>query len=208
VAAAALAVLAGAYLGTAALFLTVPAAIAATIVANRVEARQAGLMHLAHLDPLTGLGNRRLLRQRLGYEIARHRRHGRQLAVMVMDLNGFKQVNDRFGHPAGDELLREVGRQLGRAVREEDTIVRAGGDEFIVLAPETGYRDAEALALRLQEAVQRAAGGLEDMAASIGYAIFPDEGATPELLLARADAAELEVKRQSREVVAPLRSVA
>ena len=190
------AAVAGAIAGPVALLICGPVFALALVTAQRIETSHTGLSRLALVDPLTGLGNPRLLRQRLGYEIARHHRHERRLALFVLDLDGFKQVNDRYGHPAGDELLREVARQLERAVREEDTLIRQGGDEFCVLAPETGYAEAEALAERLQDAVRRAAGGLDGLTASIGYAVFPDEGTTPELLLARADEAELERKRE------------
>ena len=196
--AAGLAVAAGTRLGYAALVLCLPAALAVSAWVRHMGAQQAGLAHLAHLDPLTGLGNSRLLRQRLGYEIARHRRHQRQLALIVLDLDGFKAVNDRFGHPAGDDLLREVARHIKRYVRESDTAIRMGGDEFCVLAPETGFRDAERLAERLGHAVRSAADGLVGVTASIGYAVFPDEGSTADQLLERADEAELDAKRRSR----------
>ena len=196
--AAALVVLAALRFGPVALAVSLPVAWLAVTGRRRIDQRETGLLHLAHLDPLTGLGNGRLLRSRLDYEIARHHRHRRQMALLVLDLDGFKGVNDRFGHPAGDELLREVARRLQRTVREGDTVIRQGGDEFCVLAPETGFRDAERLAGRVADAVRAAAGGLQGVSASIGYAVFPDEGATPEILLARADAAELEAKRRSR----------
>ncbi len=193
------AALAGARLGSAAVLLALPAALVAAAVRGRVEARHSGLMHLAHVDPLTGLGNARMLRTRLSYEISRHRRHRRRLAVFVLDLDGFKSVNDRFGHIAGDEVLREVARQLERAVRDQDTVVRQGGDEFCVLAPETGWREAERLAERLGYAVARAVGGLQGVSASIGLAVFPDEGATAETLIAKADANQTEAKRRVRQ---------
>jgi diguanylate cyclase (GGDEF)-like protein len=195
----ALAVVAGSRLGPAALALVAPAALLAVTLRRRTDARHAGLMHLANLDPLTGLGNPRLLRQRMTYELARHRRFRRRLTVLVLDLDGFKQLNDRFGHVAGDEMLREVARQLERAVREQDTVVRQGGDEFCILAPETGFREAERLAERLALAIGRAVGGLEGMSASIGFAVFPDEGATPEMLIASADNAAMDAKRRARQ---------
>jgi len=208
IAAVTLAVMAGAYLGSVALVLALPAALAATAVRRKLDARHAGLLHLAHVDPLTGLGNSRLLRQRLGYEICRHRRMRRRLTLFVLDLDGFKGVNDRFGHVAGDEVLREIARQLQRTVREQDTVVRQGGDEFLVLAPETGWREAERMAERLGYAINRAVGGLPGLSASIGFAVFPDEGATPEMLIARADAAETDAKRRARQARPVLRRAA
>jgi diguanylate cyclase (GGDEF)-like protein len=204
----ALAVVAGAQLGTGALALVAPVALAAALIRARIDARHAGLMHLAHVDPLTGLGNGRLLRTRLSYEITRHRRHRRRLAVFMLDLDGFKSVNDRFGHVAGDEVLREVARQLARTVREQDTVVRQGGDEFCVLAPETGWREAESMAERLGFAVARAVGGLQNVSASIGFAVFPDQGATPETLLASADANGTAAKRRTRQARPELERVA
>jgi diguanylate cyclase (GGDEF)-like protein len=145
---AALLVLAGAMLGLAAMALGVPAGLAAIAVKRRIEARQEGLKLLSQQDALTGLGNRRLLHERLRYEIARHRRHGRRFSLLALDLDGFKQVNDRFGHPAGDEILKEVARSMERAVRDQDTVVRVGGDEFCILVPESSWADADHMAER------------------------------------------------------------
>jgi diguanylate cyclase (GGDEF)-like protein len=194
----ALLVTAGAQLGMAALTFCVPAAVGALIAVRRVTARQEGLKLLTQSDALTGLGNRRLLLERLNYEIARHRRHKRRFSLLALDLDGFKQVNDRFGHLAGDEILREVARAMQGAVREQDTVVRLGGDEFCVLAPETGWEDADRLSQRLQQAVAGAVGGLDVLSVSTGYAVFPDEGWTAEHLMARADEAEAQQKRRAR----------
>jgi diguanylate cyclase len=198
-----LVVIAGAKLGMSALVLAIPAAVLAGVTQRRIDRRQLGLKLLTQQDALTGLGNRRLLHERLNYEIVRHRRHSRRFTLLALDLDGFKQVNDRFGHLAGDEILREVARALQRAVRDQDTVVRFGGDEFCVLAPESTWQDAEALAQRLHLAVENAVGGLDMLGVSVGYAVFPDEGWTPEHLLARADAAEIDVKRRKRSPQPP-----
>ena len=197
-AASALLVLAGSSFGAGALFFCIPVAVASLLAALRVQARQQGLRLLSQQDPLTGLANRRLLHDRLNYEIARHRRHSRRFSVLALDLDGFKQVNDRFGHAAGDEILREIARALEKAVREQDTVARMGGDEFCVLAPEIGWEDAERLAARLELAVKNAVGGLDMLGVSVGFAVFPDEGWTPEHLLVRADEAGIAEKRRSR----------
>jgi len=194
----ALGVLLGQQLGPAALVLCVPAALLAAGSSRRRHARERRLEDLGRRDPLTGLGNARLLRERLAYEIARHARHDRPLAVVVLDLDGFKGVNDRFGHAAGDEVLREVGAALARTVRDQDTVVRQGGDEFCVLAPESGREDAARLAERLQHGVEAAVTGLEGLSASFGAAIYPQDGETAAALLEAADAAAMEVKRRSR----------
>ena len=178
---------------------------------ERLDAERAALRSLAQVDALTGLGNRRLLADRLAYEIARHGRHGRRFALFVLDLDGFKRVNDRFGHPAGDELLREVARALQRTVRDQDTVIRQGGDEFCVLAPETDSTSAERLAGRLGAAVADAAAGLDRVTASVGYAIFPEDGEEGAALFVHADDAQLTAKRRRRrdeEVAALARTAA
>jgi diguanylate cyclase (GGDEF)-like protein len=149
-------------------------------------------------DPLTGLANRRALDERLGYEIARHTRHGESFAVLALDLDGFKSVNDRFGHDAGDEVLCETAHALVAAVRAQDTVVRLGGDEFCVLAPQTGEASAEHLIERVREALASVTAGASGLSASIGTAVFPADATTPELLLAAADQAALDAKRRTR----------
>jgi diguanylate cyclase (GGDEF)-like protein len=191
--------LAGARFGAFAAFLAVPAAIVAMLVRLRIDARHEGLRSLSERDPLTGVWNRRVLYERLNYEIARHRRHSRRFALLVLDLDGFKAVNDRFGHPAGDEVLREVARAMEKVVREQDTLVRLGGDEFCVLAPETAWKAADLLVERLRRAVRGAVGGVDMLDVSIGYAVFPDDGQTAGELIDHADAVETEIKRESRE---------
>ena len=196
-AALALGVLLGSEVGSAALLLCIPGALVAAASRSRQQVRERRLESLTREDPLTGLGNVRVLRDRLGYEIARHQRHGRPLAVVVLDLDGFKGVNDRFGHAAGDEVLRGVGAALARTVRVQDTVVRQGGDEFCVLAPETAREEADLLMDRLRRAVAGSVAGLEGLGASFGAAIYPEDGTTAGDLLAEADAASAEAKRRS-----------
>jgi diguanylate cyclase (GGDEF)-like protein len=186
-------VLLGAQVGAVALLLCFPGAGLAALLATRRRRREERLEELSRRDPLTGLGNARLLTDRLPYEIARHTRHGRPLAVLVCDLDGFKRVNDRFGHAAGDEVLREVGAAFARTARAQDTVVRHGGDEFSVLVPESGRAEAERLAERLRAAAQGAMHGLD---ASWGVAVHPDDGATAAELLEVADAAAFDAKRR------------
>ena len=95
------------------------------------------MQHAALSDPLTGLANRRMLMSMADYEIARHHRADARFAVVMLDLDGFKLVNDRYGHAAGDQMLCDVGAALTRVLRSQDTIARLGGDEFCVIAPET-----------------------------------------------------------------------
>jgi diguanylate cyclase (GGDEF)-like protein len=197
----ALVALAGAAVGAWAIVLALPAGAIIGLSQLRTAEREAALRLLSQQDALTGLGNRRLLQQRLSYEIARHGRHERRFTVLALDLDGFKGVNDRFGHQAGDEVLREIAWALGKAVRDQDTLVRLGGDEFCVLAPETAFADAERMAERLRYAVRHAVQGVDRLDVSVGYAVFPDEGTTPETLMAHADAAAIETKRTSRRRV-------
>ena len=175
--------------------------VAAAVVAflrERLELGQDAMRRVAERDPLTGVGNYRTLYERLDYEIARHGRHNRRFALALLDLNDFKQVNEAHGHLEGDRLLREVGRVLVDTVRGQDTVARQGGDEFSVLAPESGPVDALALARRLQRSLRRVRIGDIPLTTSIGYAVFPENGTTPEALLAHADSALWRSKHESR----------
>jgi diguanylate cyclase (GGDEF)-like protein len=162
------------------------------------EHERKALRATAMRDPLTGAANRRALGERLSYEIARHTRQQRSLAVIALDLDGFKAVNDRFGHQAGDELLREVANAIGATLREQDTLARVGGDEFTVLAPETDHEGGERLAERVSDAVSSVTTGISALRASVGLAIFPDDAEHGQLLLELADADAIAAKRESR----------
>jgi diguanylate cyclase (GGDEF)-like protein len=164
----------------------------------RLEHERDGARRSALRDPLTALCNRRGLDERIGYEVARHARERRRFAVIAIDLDGFKGVNDRFGHAAGDELLRDVADALAAAVREQDTVARLGGDEFCVLAPETGRGGAKHLAEKVRQAIAQSATGLEAVSGSVGVAIFPDDGRDALSVLEAADDAQVEAKRRSR----------
>ena len=190
--------LAGAALGPAAMVLGLPAGLVAALATARVQARQRTLRALSRQDALTGLANRRALDERLAYEVVRHRRHEREFAVVALDLDGFKGINDRFGHAAGDEVLVEVAGALVQTVRDQDTVVRLGGDEFCVLAPESDTAAAERLAARLRGAVAGAVVGLDGLAVSTGWAVFPDDGVSSTALLEAADRAAMDAKVAAR----------
>ena len=164
----------------------------------RLERERDAMRRYALRDPLTGLANRRALDERLGYEIARHTRHGESFAVLALDLDGFKLVNDRFGHDAGDEVLRDAAAALVEVVRAQDTVVRLGGDEFCVLAPQTGQASADRLSARMRAALAGVTAGVSGLSASMGSAVFPADGTTPDALLAAADLSALEAKRRAR----------
>ena len=177
-------------------------------VRNGTEAEREALRESALTDPLTGAANRRALGERIEYEIARHTRARRTFAVLALDLDGFKLVNDRFGHAAGDEILCDVADALHDAVREQDTVARLGGDEFCVLAPETDGAGAEHLAARVDAAVQAATAGLDTLSASIGISMFPSDGLDARSVLEAADSAQIHDKRRRRRNGAAMRPAA
>jgi diguanylate cyclase (GGDEF)-like protein/PAS domain S-box-containing protein len=167
--------------------------------ASDSAAYERRLRDLAFRDRLTGLPNRASLLERLDLELAHARRAGGQLALMFLDLDGFKAVNDELGHQAGDELLRAVAQRLLGCLREADTVARLGGDEFTVLVP--GIQDARAaraVATKLLEALGKPlvlAGRLQPIRPSIGVALFPADAADGEALLHCADQAMYAAKR-------------
>jgi diguanylate cyclase (GGDEF)-like protein len=164
-------------------------------VRARLESDRSAMRRWALTDPLTGAANRRGLGERIDYEVTRHARENRRFTVVMIDLDGFKLVNDRFGHHAGDELLRDVAASLRDAVRDQDTVARLGGDEFCVLAPETDRAGGAYLADRVRDSVRRVTTGLDTLSASVGVAVWPDDGKTPLEVLDAADTAQIAAKR-------------
>ncbi|HNJ83108.1 MAG TPA: EAL domain-containing protein [Piscinibacter sp.] len=160
------------------------------------------LRHMALHDVLTGLPNRRLLAESLEGALARAQRHGHRLALLFLDLDRFKLVNDTLGHAAGDELLGEVARRLRAAVRQEDLIARLGGDEFTVVLEELQHPDNAAhLARKLIEAVARPmqlCGRELTPSTSVGIAIYPDDARSAADLSKAADAAMYRAKQRGR----------
>lgn len=155
--------------------------------------------HLALHDPLTGLPNRRLLQDRLTKAIERAERNGARAAVLLIDLDHFKQINDTYGHPVGDEVLRIVATRLQMRIRKADTIARAGGDEFMVIVsdllhPQGAHVLAAKLSADLNEPIVMGSVQLP-VGASIGLAIYPDDAQTVEELCSKADARMYEQKR-------------
>jgi diguanylate cyclase (GGDEF)-like protein len=142
---------------------------------------------ISELDPLTGLGNRRVFHQLLAREVARSRRYGRRLALIVLDLDDFKRINDRLGHLAGDEVLAEVANRMRSCIRSTDVGCRVGGDEFAVILPESNRGDADHLAARIERAVGSepiAKAGTLKISAGVAE-LSPDD--TPSDLFERAD---------------------
>ena len=160
------------------------------------------MSHLAQHDVLTGLPNRLLLTDRLDRAIASSRRHGSSLAVMFMDLDGFKHINDTWGHAAGDEILQSVARRLLASVRDSDTVSRHGGDEFVVLLSEvTCAADIEASAELQLAAIaipHSVAGQYLCVTACVGTSRYPVDGENPAALMKAADLALLRAKARRR----------
>jgi diguanylate cyclase (GGDEF)-like protein len=158
--------------------------------------------HLALHDALTGLPNRRLLEDRMGNMLERAERNQTRAAILVVDLDGFKRINDTHGHAVGDEFLREVSARLNKVVRRADTLARSGGDEFTVLVSDILQPNgAEILAEKLQMELDRpiTVRQLElCVSGSIGVALYPEDGETAESLCARADADMYRAKRRTK----------
>ncbi len=140
----------------------------------------------ATIDSLTGLYNRRFAEQRLTAEAARSQRYGHPLTVLSIDLNDFKQINDRYGHPAGDQVLKEFADRLNRAIRVSDLAVRMGGDEFLVLLPECPAEQVQTLLARLSPLEVDYGGRKIPVSFSAGWVGY-ERGETPEQFLERAD---------------------
>jgi diguanylate cyclase (GGDEF)-like protein len=152
----------------------------------------------SRVDSLTQIPNRRALEESLAGEIARARRFEHELAVVLLDLDHFKQTNDTYGHAAGDRLLREVARLLAASARQGDTVARWGGEEFVAVLPETSLDGAVQLAERLRLAIGRVSLGASHATTSCGVAsLLP--GDSPDSLLAAADAALYRAKENGRD---------
>jgi diguanylate cyclase (GGDEF)-like protein len=158
--------------------------------------------YLAHHDHLTGLANRTLLHERLRQAILRSQDHGQTVALFLIDIDYFKQINDSLGHADGDILLATMGQRLLSSVRESDTVARMGGDEFVIVMPEFHtIRDVERCG---EQIIRNASQPVEisgrkiSMTLSVGITIFPENGRTAEELLRNADAAMYTVKDSGR----------
>ena len=159
------------------------------------------LQHLVNYDALTGLPNRLQLEERAKYAISLAKRSGSALALMFLDLDNFKDINDTLGHSFGDILLIELAKRLQRTLREEDTVSRLGGDEFILLLPDIDARGAAQVAEKLMQNISspyQSDHAELIMTASIGIALYPDDGQDLETLSSRADTAMYRVKQEGR----------
>lgn len=169
---------------------------------TELKASEEQVRHLAHHDPLTGLPNRRLLEDRMTQAFRQARRYGQFVAVMLVDLDRFKVINDTRGHKVGDAVLQEVARRLRATIRGADTVARQGGDEFVVVLPELRKTaDAPRVATKiLHEFARPITVDAEQFSinASIGIALFPQDGTEPEALLKQADMAMYKAKSAGR----------
>jgi len=174
--------------------------VAIGILLTLLEEEITRTEHLALHDPLTGLPNRRLLEDRLTKAVERAERNEARVAILVIELDSFKQINDTYGHPVGDEVLRVVANRLQMRVRKADTIARAGGDEFLVVVSDLLQPGgADVLAAKLMADLNEPIilGDNQVRAcASIGVAIYPEDGQTAEALFAKADAAMYDQKKR------------
>jgi diguanylate cyclase (GGDEF)-like protein len=157
-------------------------------------------------DPLTGLMNRGELVRRLALELEEGSTPGRGVALLMVDVDHFKRVNDTHGHPAGDEVLREVARRLNTGHRDQDLVARFGGEEFALVLPDATREGAtsvaERLRVRVAEAPIPAGEGVQvTVTVSVGMAIFPGDGGDPAALTAAADRALYAAKRGGRDRV-------
>jgi len=169
---------------------------------TELKENEQRVTNLAYYDPLTGLPNRRLFSDRLAMALAHAHRYHTRMAVLFLDLDRFKRINDSLGHEVGDRLLQQVASRLRGCVREDDTVARQGGDEFVTLLAEIDeLADATQIARRMIESLRAPIeiGGNElFVSSSIGIAVYPDDGTSEELLLRNADAAMYEAKESGR----------
>jgi diguanylate cyclase (GGDEF)-like protein/PAS domain S-box-containing protein len=170
---------------------------------SQLKQSEARLEHLAHYDPLTDLPNRLLLQSRLEHALERAERDRQQVAVLYLDLDRFKNINDSLGHPVGDELLAALARRLRQRLREDDTLGRLGGDEFLVVLenlerPQFAAGVAQTLIQLLEQPFALPSGHEVYVGASIGISLYPDDGDTVTELIKYADVAMYQAKEQGR----------
>jgi diguanylate cyclase (GGDEF)-like protein len=171
---------------------------------QQVHSRQLALEHIALHDSLTSLPNRTLLMDRLNQSIANAQRRKRSLALLMLDLDRFKEINDTLGHQTGDALLQQVGARLRNVLRDSDTVARLGGDEFAVLLPNVSDNNALRIAAAILERLEKVYEVYEHslyVGVSIGLAVFPQHGESAESLLQHADVAMYMAKRNNSGIM-------
>jgi diguanylate cyclase (GGDEF)-like protein len=179
----------------------------AAMLAFALVARSQKLLQLATRDPLTGLFNRGYVDDRFAVELSRARRYSKALTIAVIDADHFKSLNDTHGHPAGDLVLRKIGALLKDSFRQSDTAGRYGGEEFVVILPETDIESAHTKIECLRETVAGAEfllgarGEPVQISISAGLACFPEDGVSSAELFALADDRMFQAKREGRNRV-------
>jgi diguanylate cyclase (GGDEF)-like protein len=180
-------------------------AYVATVIAREQRRARDAAIRLSAIDSLTGLFNRAFFFSAVDREIQRSARSGRGFCLLMMDLDGLKSVNDRFGHYMGDRVLRSVGHVIRTGVRRIDTAARYGGDEFVVLLPETDPTGAFVVAEKIRQGVAELSvegtGNQVKTSLSIGAVGYPDDGRTADELMISADRAMYDSKRQGKNRV-------
>ena len=180
----------------------VVASVNTKLMSEATERIAAHLSNMAEHDLLTGLPNRALLTDRLNQSILLAKRHGSKVALMFLDLDHFKRINDSMGHASGDQLLQSVAKRLQASVRISDTVSRHGGDEFVVLLPEVD--DVQSAVLTAEKLIQSVgephiiSGKEVRVGLSIGISMYPDDGVDAEMLMRKADIAMYQAKRSGR----------
>ncbi len=168
------------------------------LIAARTK-MEARLSELVHTDPLTSVANSRHFHVELGRQLAEHRRYGTCGAVLFLDLDGFKAINDQFGHSIGDQILRGLAMRIQREIRDTDLVARMGGDEFAILLPHTNEEQARLVSERLLHTVASINPRLDDpslrLSASFGMARYPENGISVEELVSAADKAMYRAKQ-------------
>ncbi|HAN55053.1 MAG TPA: diguanylate cyclase, partial [Betaproteobacteria bacterium] len=180
----------------------VTATLAAHTLADEIEQARAQMAYLAQHDALTDLPNRILLNDRLAQAMALAHRHGKQLAVMFLDLDRFKHINDSLGHAVGDQLLQSVAKRLTAGVRSSDTVCRQGGDEFVILLADVEHAEDAALSAQKILAALTAPHRIDQLelhvTVSIGISIYPNDGQDVDTLIKSADTAMYHAKESGR----------
>jgi diguanylate cyclase (GGDEF)-like protein len=193
----------GTYFGLAAILHNLSHSIDSTV--GRLRGQTDLMTQLAHTDPLTELANRRYLFDQMANEFARARRYRRPLSLLYLDLDGFKAINDRFGHMYGDEILRGVARSMRAVLRSTDLLARIGGDEFGVLLPETNIEGAINVAAKLRKALAAYSHQLSARLAPLSFSagisqMVPEDGSIDDIL-ARADKAQYRAKNNGKAYI-------
>lgn len=175
------------------------ALVIASTIGRRLDEKNSALLYQARHDELTGLPNRSLLHARLNDELRLAARERQTLALLIMDLDRFKEVNDTLGHASGDELLRQMSGRLQQALRASDTCARLGGDEFSIVLPQTAGDGAVRCALEIQQVLSQEFvihGVSLRLGTSVGIAVYPEHGQDADTLIQRADVAMYDAKRR------------